>query len=436
VPAEASGGLAGRDAAALALLRLANRAPSRAELAREAAKLILDATRADELRLWLEDGGQLLVWSGQRAAAKVAFEPMHSDTVGRPLVEGVVRLFDGSEQLAAAAHRTARGSVWISFVDSRPRPSVALVPFEIDERNQGVLQIESSTPGFFAVPDVVALEALAELLGVAIANRRGRSALAERIKELDCMYRIAQLGAEAELGLDSMLQKIVDLLPPAWQYPELATARITLDDSVFRSPEFCEGPHRLSADISVWGEPRGRVEVFYVARGGRGDDEPLLEETPFLEEERHLMAGVARELASIIERKQSEAEKARLRDQLRHADRLATIGELAAGVAHELNEPLGNILGFAQLARKSSELPAAVSNDLDRIVAASLYSREVPARKPVRESRTGGGASGDAKLARGAWRSRPAAASAGQPRSERNPVDAPRRPADGHDGGE
>jgi len=46
----------------------------------------------------------------------------------------------------------------------------------------------------------------------------------------------------------------------------------------------------------------------------------------------------------IIERKLAEDDRQRLQDQLRHADRLATIGQLAAGMAHELNEPLGSIL--------------------------------------------------------------------------------------------
>jgi len=41
-------------------------------------------------------------------------------------------------------------------------------------------------------------------------------------------------------------------------------------------------------------------------------------------------------------------ERNRLEDQLKRSSKLASVGELAAGIAHEINNPLGIILGFAQ----------------------------------------------------------------------------------------
>jgi len=102
-----------------------------------------------------------------------------------------------------------------------------------------------------------------------------------------------------------------------------------------------------------------------------------LDEGPFLAEERSLIDSVAREVGHLIERARAEEEKNLLQEQLRHADRLATLGQLAAGVAHELNEPLGNILGFAQLARKTPNLPAQALKDLASIETASLHAREI-----------------------------------------------------------
>jgi signal transduction histidine kinase len=173
------------------------------------------------------------------------------------------------------------------------------------------------------------------------------------------------------MSLGETLQGIVGLLPPAWQYPEIACARIILDAQAYTTPGFKDGPHSQAADILVSGTRRGVVEVLYRRDG------PEFAGGPFLKEEQTLMDTVAREVALIVERREAEDYKSRLQDQLRHADRLATIGQLAAGVAHELNEPLGNILGFAQLARKDPRLPKRPAKDLEKIVSASLYAREV-----------------------------------------------------------
>ncbi len=56
---------------------------------------------------------------------------------------------------------------------------------------------------------------------------------------------------------------------------------------------------------------------------------------------------------------------------------MATIGQLSAGVAHELNEPLSGILGFAQLAQKVSGVPDQVQRDLEKIVSASFHAGEI-----------------------------------------------------------
>ena len=197
------------------------------------------------------------------------------------------------------------------------------------------------------------------------------AALRERVKELTCLYGIAQIAGQPGVSLDEILQGIVELLPPAWQYPEITSARITFDGASYTSPEPCDSPHKQTADIIINGVSRGTIEMIY------SEQRPRADEGPFLKEERNLINAVAKQVALTVERRQAEEDKLKLHAQLRHADRLATIGMLAAGVAHELNEPLGNILGFAQLANKCPKVPASAKHDIEKIESASLQAREI-----------------------------------------------------------
>ena len=259
---------------------------------------------------------------------------------------------------------------------TRPAPgglyrSLAILRFAVDDRTTGLLLLKSLAADRFTREEAESYEAFAQTLGLAIATRRVEWALRERVKELTCLYGIAQVAQRPGLALEEILQGIVELLPPAWQHPKIATARILLDGQAHTTPRFREGRHCQSADILVGGMLRGVVEVFYTR------DKAGFVEGPFLKEEQSLIDTVAREIALVVERREAEIHKSKLQDQLRHADRLATIGQLAAGVAHELNEPLANILGFAQLAKKGPGLPATTASDLGKIIKTSLRARGI-----------------------------------------------------------
>jgi PAS domain S-box-containing protein len=71
-------------------------------------------------------------------------------------------------------------------------------------------------------------------------------------------------------------------------------------------------------------------------------------------------------IRDITERKQAEEREKELQQQLYFSSRLASIGELAAGVAHEISNPLTGIMGFSErLMRRSTD--DEVSQDLEVI---------------------------------------------------------------------
>lgn len=76
------------------------------------------------------------------------------------------------------------------------------------------------------------------------------------------------------------------------------------------------------------------------------------------------------------EREQAEERTRRLSQQLAQSTRLTTIGEMAAGLAHEINQPLGAITNFAEgslaILERQTASPPGLRTALERISAASL----------------------------------------------------------------
>ena len=249
--------------------------------------------------------------------------------------------------------------------------SVALVPLLAAGRRVGLMQLNSRNQDHFKASEMVFYERIGQNFALALVHQSAQAALRERIKELTCLYGITQVSENSSLPIETVLERIAELLPSAWQYPDITSAAVTLDGKRYSTSGFEDRSPKQRAEIVVHGETRGVVEVVY------RENTPDLDEGPFLKEERGLIDTVAKQVAMIIERRQAGEDRMRLQDQLRHADRLATIGQLAAGVAHELNEPLGNILGFAQLALKVPSMPRQAHGDVEKIVRSCLHARQV-----------------------------------------------------------
>lgn len=107
----------------------------------------------------------------------------------------------------------------------------------------------------------------------------------------------------------------------------------------------------LVAGIWFVGRPIEKLAI-KARRVGHGDlTEPLaLRQEDEIGELAHEMNAMCERLAAANARLKEETE-ARIAalEQLRHADRLKTVGQLAAGVAHELGTPLNIVLGRAKM---------------------------------------------------------------------------------------
>jgi PAS domain S-box-containing protein len=97
----------------------------------------------------------------------------------------------------------------------------------------------------------------------------------------------------------------------------------------------------------------GETQIYEEIGAALGETRTYLAtKAPHRDHQGHIIGiiGIARD---ITERKQAEGQLQRQREALYQSEKLATMGQLLAGVAHELNNPLSVVMGQAALLRQS-----------------------------------------------------------------------------------
>jgi hypothetical protein len=113
------------------------------------------------------------------------------------------------------------------------------------------------------------------------------SALKERAKELNCLYRVDEILGQSDLPDEEIYNRLIRILPAGWQYPEICRTMISFVDGTRIPTDFEPTPWQMTADIIVMGEKIGEVTVCYTKEMPRAD------EGSFLREERRLISAVA-----------------------------------------------------------------------------------------------------------------------------------------------
>lgn len=166
--------------------------------------------------------------------------------------------------------------------------------------------------------------------------------LTERVKELNCLFGLSQIAENEGLSINSILKHTINLIPAAWQYPDITCARVRIENRAFTTVDFKETQWEQSAVIQSDSVEIGDISVFYV------EERPPADEGPFLKEERRLLDAISLRLGKIIERVKtetalltSESQYRKLAEQVNHG-----IGLSQNGCIQFVNHSFSQILGY------------------------------------------------------------------------------------------
>ena len=102
------------------------------------------------------------------------------------------------------------------------------------------------------------------------------STLHERAKELSCLYKIEEILSRFDRPLEEVFRRIIEAIPPGWQFPDCCQAQIVYGNETYESSDFEETPHVHCADIRVQDTPAGRLCVSYKRPTPESDCGPFL----------------------------------------------------------------------------------------------------------------------------------------------------------------
>ena len=222
--------------------------------------------------------------------------------------------------------------------------SELVLPIRYEGRVLGVLDLQSEELNAFAPDDLSVMTTLCGQLGAAIENAR----LYEALKTSESRYRLLLQNANDAIYVHAVTPdspgQILDVNDKACEMLGYTREEfLTMDMRAIEVSEQVERDPIIRQRL--FEEGHAVFETEDLAKDGRR----IPVEVSVRLFDLHGVPTALSVTRDITERRKMEGAKLELEARLRQAQRLESVGTLASGVAHEINNPLTGIINYAQL---------------------------------------------------------------------------------------
>jgi PAS domain S-box-containing protein len=250
----------------------------------------------------------------------------------------------------------------------------------------GTIANYSNKVGEPSADNLRVLEWSARIAALAIERKRAEEQLQEKNEQLDAQNEELRAINEELLATEEQLQQSQEKLERMFESVTEGIIVANLDGAILKVNEKTAQMLGFASDDGLLGKnaielvvSRDRERIAdnvrkalkeglirtqeYTMLRADGSEFPGELSTSALKDASGKVIGHITIVRDITERKQAEEKEERLQQELDLTSRLASIGQMASGVAHEINNPLTGVIGFSHLLM-SRDIPDDMKQDL------------------------------------------------------------------------